>query len=53
VVHQPRAEVFAATDDLIVLGPGGSLFYGGPSVPLPPPTLSPLRSCRHITSSTG
>lgn len=45
VVHQPRAEVFAATDDLIVLGPGGSLFYGGPSVrlpPLPPPATVPL-----------
>jgi ABC-type multidrug transport system ATPase subunit len=33
VVHQPRAEVFAATDDLIVLGAGGCLFYSGPSVP--------------------
>jgi ABC-type multidrug transport system ATPase subunit len=32
VVHQPRAEVFAATDDLIVLGTGGCLFYSGPSV---------------------
>jgi ABC-type multidrug transport system ATPase subunit len=32
VVHQPRAEVFAATDDLIVLGAGGCLFYSGPSV---------------------
>ncbi len=32
VVHQPRAEVFAATDDLIVLGAGGCMFYSGPSV---------------------
>ncbi len=32
VVHQPRAEVFAAMDDLIVLSGGGRLFYSGPSV---------------------
>jgi ABC-type multidrug transport system ATPase subunit len=49
VVHQPRAEVFAATDDLIVLGPGGSLFYGGPSVLPPPAPPSRHRSTRAVS----
>jgi ABC-type multidrug transport system ATPase subunit len=55
VVHQPRAEVFAATDDLIVLGPGGSLFYGGPSVLPPPRPLlpPPFHSCRQLTFTAG
>ncbi len=47
VVHQPRAEVFAATDDLIVLGSGGCVFYSGPSVtpPPPPPPPTPHPGC--------
>jgi ABC-type multidrug transport system ATPase subunit len=51
VVHQPRMEVFAATDDLIVLGCGGCLFYCGPSVTRNSFSLSRIQPM--LTKSAG